>query len=98
MAKWLEFGRVFGQSVQPACGSDSVLPIDGRWGSSRIADAAHQHIERVNRLGKQYKAWRVIDGDSLLTARPINDWSFCNGAPCQLTTKLKEIKHGHRHI
>ena len=53
----------------PACGSDSILYADGRWGNRRIADEAR-------RVGQQrgFIGYQVFEGRSLTDSKPISGY------------------------
>ena len=48
----------------PACGSDSHLPIDGRFGPDRAADCALQHLASLQKLGKDYCGFALFRNPS----------------------------------
>lgn len=57
--------------IMDACGSDSILPLDGRLSPARMLATATAHGERINRnLGKGYVRVEIRRGD-LKQSRPI---------------------------
>ena len=57
----------------PACGSDSVLKFDGRWGLDRCAAEARRHMAALNRGIKRgaYKGFTINAGRSFTDSRII---------------------------
>lgn len=46
-----------------ACGSDSILPLDGRLSIGNLASRARQHAERLRSVGRRFTSFEVRKGD-----------------------------------
>jgi hypothetical protein len=56
----------------PACGSDSVLRLDGRYGLPRLHATARRYGQNLNAsLGKGYRGYTLNAGESYSRAREI---------------------------
>jgi hypothetical protein len=64
MKRWIKYNGV---------GSDSLIPVDGRWSISSI----HKHaIEMNKRAYRNYDSFEILQGERLLTAKVIFAASF----------------------
>jgi hypothetical protein len=52
----------------PACGSDSVCVIDGRFGPDRAAMVARDHAARLRNIHPDYECFRLMRGESFSRA------------------------------
>lgn len=54
--------------LRPACGSDSVLPIDGRYGRARQHDTARARLREVF-YARKFDAYTLHAGESFSRSR-----------------------------
>jgi hypothetical protein len=67
MATYAEFFQVdLEGELAPACGDRSVIRLDGRNNRCNLEILAEEECRKRN-----YVAWRLIEGESLLRAQPI---------------------------
>jgi hypothetical protein len=67
MATYAEFFEVdLAGEISPACGDRSVIRLDGRNNRCNLEILAEEECRKRN-----YVAWRLIEGESLLRAQPI---------------------------
>jgi hypothetical protein len=67
MATYAEFFEVdLAGEIAPACGDRSVIRLDGRNNRCNLEILAEEECRKRN-----YVAWRLIEGESLLRAQPI---------------------------
>ena len=67
MATYAEFFQVnLAGEIAPACGSDSIIRLDGRNSRYNQEMLAEEECRR-----RKFVAWRLIRGESLLKAQPI---------------------------
>lgn len=56
----------------PACGTDSVLPLDARLKYTNQCARAHYYALKMNqRLGKRFVGFCIMRGDSYLCSHPV---------------------------
>ena len=67
MKYWVQFltkSATDNAQLIDACGSDSVLVLDGRLSSYNMRATALHHAQRLKRI-KQYSAFRIVSGTRL---------------------------------
>lgn len=58
--------------LRPACGSDSVVTIDGRFGIQRQHAYAREHYKRIKAVQPHYAGYVLRSGASYSDSRPLH--------------------------
>lgn len=66
------FHKVNG-NMQPACGGESCIRIDGRYGREMQDKQAKRHIRMLALNIRHFDGYQILKGDSWATAKPITD-------------------------